>query len=128
MVEESDSLGSVGAVASTGHTGTYESVPSTPAVTTTGATPVASVRGKPSQQPSAQSIQDAAREVNNQLAGVNRVLELTIDAGSGLTVATIKNSQTGEVLQQYPGADALHLAQMLADWSHGKNVLLDLMA
>ena len=59
---------------------------------------------------------------------VSRVLELKVDAGSGLTVATVKDSQTGEVLQQFPGTDALRLAQMLADWSGGKNALLDLIA
>jgi hypothetical protein len=55
-------------------------------------------------------------------------LELGVDAGSGLTVATIRDSQTGDVLEQYPGTDSIHLAQMLAGWAAGKNILLDLIA
>jgi uncharacterized FlaG/YvyC family protein len=43
-------------------------------------------------------------------------------------VATIRDSRTGAVVQQFPGADSLQLAQMLADWSGGKNALLDLIA
>ena len=56
------------------------------------------------------------------------MLQLNVDAGSGLTVATIRNSQTGEVLGQFPSTDSIHLAQMLAGWSSGKNILLDLIA
>jgi hypothetical protein len=56
------------------------------------------------------------------------VLELGVDAGSGLTVATIRDSQTGDVLEQYPGTDSIHLAQMLHGWAAGKNILLDLIA
>jgi uncharacterized FlaG/YvyC family protein len=51
-----------------------------------------------------------------------------VDAASGLTVATVKDSQTGQILQQFPGTDALHLAQMLADWAGGKHALLDIIA
>jgi len=80
------------------------------------------------RQPSAKDIQDAVNTVNARLSTVSRVLELNVDAGSGLTVATVKDSRTGEILQQFPGADSLELAQMLADWSGGKNALLDLIA
>jgi uncharacterized FlaG/YvyC family protein len=80
------------------------------------------------RQPSAQEIQDAVNQVNDRLSSVNRVLELGVDAGSGLTVATIRDSQTGDVLEQYPGTDSIHLAQMLHGWAAGKNILLDLIA
>jgi uncharacterized FlaG/YvyC family protein len=73
-------------------------------------------------------LQDAVAKVNNQLSSVSRVLELSVDASTGLTVATVKDSESGEVLQQFPGTDSLHLAAMLANWAGDKNALLDLIA
>ena len=119
MVEEGETIGSLGAVDSAS---TYDSAPSTPA-----STPVTFAQ-RSARQPSAQEIQDAVNQVNDRLAKNSRVLQLNVDAGTGLTVATIKNSQTGEVLGQFPSTDSIHLAQMLAGWSSGKNVLLDLIA
>jgi uncharacterized FlaG/YvyC family protein len=119
MVEEGETVGSLGAVDSAP---TYDSAPGTPA-----STPVAFAQ-RSARQPSAQEIQDAVHQVNDRLAGANRVLELGVDAGSGLTVATIRDSQTGDVIEQYPGTDSIHLAQMLQGWAAGKNILLDLIA
>jgi uncharacterized FlaG/YvyC family protein len=87
-----------------------------------------SVTTAPARQPSAKELQDAVNKVNARLSTFSRVLELKVDAGSGLTVATVKDSRTGAVLQQFPGTDSLELAQMLAEWSGGKNALLDLIA
>jgi uncharacterized FlaG/YvyC family protein len=108
MVEEAEAIGSLGAVDSAP---TYDHAPATPAST-----------------PGAQDIHDAVNQINSRLSSIDRVLELNVDAGSGLTVATIRDSQTGVVIEQFPGTDSIHLAQMLADWSSGKNVLLDLIA
>jgi len=73
-------------------------------------------------------LQSAAQKINAWLASIGRVMELHVDAASGLTVATIKDAQTGQVLQQMPSTDLLELAEMLSDWSHGKTALLDLIA
>jgi uncharacterized FlaG/YvyC family protein len=80
------------------------------------------------KQPGAQEIKAAVDLANANLATSNRVLDFRVDAATGLTIAMIRNSQTGAVLQQIPGADMIALAQMLADWSPGKHMLLDLMA
>jgi hypothetical protein len=58
----------------------------------------------------------------------NRVLDFRVDAATGLSIAMIRDAQTGAVVQQIPGADVIALAQMLADWSPGKHVMLDLIA
>jgi uncharacterized FlaG/YvyC family protein len=123
MVEESESLGSIGAISSADSAPSYDSAPSTPAPAST-----VTIAQQLARQPSAQDIQDAVSQVNERLSGVNKVLELGVDAGSGLTVATIRDSQTGEVLEQYPSTDSIHLAQMLQGWAAGKNILLDLIA
>jgi uncharacterized FlaG/YvyC family protein len=117
MVEEGDSIGSIGAVDTSP---SYDSAPASPAVT---------VSQRSTRQPlTAQQMQDAVTQINDRLSSVNRVLTLNVDAGTGLTVATISDSQTGEVLEQYPSTDSIHLAQMLDDWASGKNVLVDLIA
>jgi uncharacterized FlaG/YvyC family protein len=123
MVEESESIGSIGAIGSADSEPSYHSAPSTPAPAST-----VTIAQQSARQPSAQDIQDAVSQANERLSGVNKVLELGVDAGSGLTVATIRDSQTGEVLEQYPSTDSIHLAQMLQGWAAGKNILLDLIA
>jgi uncharacterized FlaG/YvyC family protein len=84
--------------------------------------------GKPASQPSAQEIQTAVNQANANLASSNRVLDFRVDAATGITIAMIRNSQTGAVLQQIPGANIIALARMLAEWSPGKHMLLDLIA
>ena len=123
MVEQSEALGSIGAVDSSP---TYDSAPGTPAQTPVSIAQQAARQPQP--QPSPQEIESSLAQVNERLATINRVMTLNVDAGSGLTVATIKDSQTGEVLDQFPSTDSIHLAQMLAAWASGKNILLDLIA
>ncbi len=81
-----------------------------------------------SAAPSAEEVRAALQRVNEHLAATDRLIELQVDPETHLTIATIRDSSTGEVLQQYPAADSLHLAQMLAAWSDGGNLLLDLIA
>jgi uncharacterized FlaG/YvyC family protein len=126
MVEESESFGSIGAIGSADSAPSYDNAPGNPPASTV--TIPQQLAQQTARQPSAQEIQDAVDQVNDRLSSVNRVLELGVDAGSGLTVATIRDSQTGDVLEQYPGTDSIHLAQMLAGWVGGKNILLDLIA
>jgi uncharacterized FlaG/YvyC family protein len=70
----------------------------------------------------------AVSAANSNLAAYNRVMDFKVDSASGLSIAFIRNAQTGEVLQQIPGTDMVKLAQMLRDWSPGKNLLIDLTA
>ncbi|MGH8139245.1 MAG: flagellar protein FlaG [Steroidobacteraceae bacterium] len=127
MVEENDSLGPIGAIGSAEHATAYESAPSAPSVTSARGGRAAGPQNPP-KQPSTQEVQAAIKQINEHLASVNRVLDFRVDAATGLTIATIRNAQTGAILQQIPGTDMMHLAQMLADWSPGRNVLVDLIA
>lgn len=122
-----DSIGAIGAIDSIGST--HDSAPSEPVNSSVdgGSAAPSGVRQARPQGTSAE-IQDSVKRINERLASVNRVLELAVDASTGLTIATVRNSQSGEVLLQYPSADMLHLAQMLASWAGGKNILLDLIA
>ena len=87
--------------------------------------PEAPAAGAASEAP---SLEESVKRINARLAGVNRVLRLRVDAASGLTIAEIRNSTTGQVLQQIPSSDIVRLAEMLCGWAHGKDALLDLLA
>ncbi len=119
-----DSIGAIGTIDSIGST--HDTAPSEPVNSSADSGSAVPRPARP--QPTSAEIQDSVKRINERLASVNRVLELAVDASTGLTVATVRNSQNGEVLLQYPSMDMLHLAQMLASWAGGKNILLDLIA
>jgi uncharacterized FlaG/YvyC family protein len=118
------------AVNATSATSVVSTTQATAFSASTAATAAAAVSSSKSTQatPSAQDIQTAVDTANANLANSNRTMSFRVDAATGLTIATITNSQTGVVLQQIPGADIVALARMLADWSPGKHMLLDLIA
>ena len=120
MEEEGESIGSVAAIDTAS---TYDRLPSL-----SNAVPAVSNQSTGRQQPSAQEIQDSLSQVNARLAASGHVMTLNVDPSTGLTVATIRNSSTGDVVEQFPGTDSIHLAQMLNGWASGKNILLDLIA
>jgi uncharacterized FlaG/YvyC family protein len=117
--EGSESLGSVAAIDTSS---TYDRLPTL----SSSGTPVVS-QSTARQQPTAQDIQNSVDQVNTRLASVGQAVQLKVDPDSGLTVATIVNSD-GDVIGQYPSTDSLHLAEMLNGWASGKNILLDLIA
>jgi uncharacterized FlaG/YvyC family protein len=126
MVEE---IGAIGAIGS-GDPGSTATLPASAAVRPLKpAPPKAPTQAPPrsSQPPSSQIQADLAR-VNQKLASSDREMQMQVDRATGLTIVTVRNSQTGEVLQQFPGMDSVHLAQMLAAWASGKNILVDLIA
>ena len=109
--------------------------PNTATQASAGATPVvppvagrAAVATQPAQPPTAAEISSAVAAANANLSSSDRTLEYRVDAATGISIATIRNSQTGVVVQQIPGANIIALARMLADWSPGKHMLLDLIA
>jgi uncharacterized FlaG/YvyC family protein len=119
-MEEGESIGSVAAIDTAS---TYDRLPSL-----SNAVAPVSNQSTGNQQPTAQEIQDSLSQVNAKLAATGRVMTLNVDPSTGLTVATIRDASTGDVVDQFPGTDSIHLAQMLNGWASGKNILLDLIA
>ena len=127
MVEE---IGAIGAIGS-GDPGSTATLPASAAVRPLKPVPPpkAPTQAPPrSSQPPSSQIQADLGRVNQKLASSNREMQVQVDRATGLTIVTVRNSQTGEVLQQFPGMDSVHLAQMLAAWASGKNILVDLIA
>jgi uncharacterized FlaG/YvyC family protein len=110
-----------------------QTVSATPAVQTANeftaaAASAATVVSQPAKQPSAGEISAAVAAANANLSSSNRTLDYHVDAVTGISIATIRNSVTGAVVQQIPGADIIALARMLAAWAPGKHLLFDLIA
>jgi uncharacterized FlaG/YvyC family protein len=84
--------------------------------------------GPATKQPTKQEINAAVAAANANLSSSNRQLDYRVDAATGISIAMIRNSQTGVVLQQIPGTDIIALARLLAEWAPGKHMLLDLIA
>jgi uncharacterized FlaG/YvyC family protein len=101
--------------------------PAAPTAAGTGSAAAANAT-KSSRPPTTQEIENAIAAANANLASSDRVLDYRVDAATGISIALIRNAQTGVVVQQMPGADIIALARMLADWSPGKHMLLDLIA
>jgi len=104
-----------------------QSATATPAVQTVSES-ASVVAAQSAKQPTSAEVSDAIAAANANLSSSNRTLEYRVDAATGISIATIRNSQTGIVLQQIPGANIIALARMLAGWSPGKHMLLDLIA
>ncbi len=102
--------------------------PSAGSTTAPSGAPSSAAAPRSAKEPTAQEIASALAAANSNLASSNRQLDYRVDAATGISIALIRNSQTGVVLQQIPGADIIALARMLADWSPGKHMLLDLIA
>ena len=96
--------------------------------TAAAAAAAAAATSQPAKPPTAAEINGAIAAANANLASSDRTLDYQVDAVTGISITTIRNSVTGAVVQQIPGANIIALARMLADWSPGKHMLFDLIA
>jgi flagellar protein FlaG len=53
---------------------------------------------------------------------MNRSLQFQLDEGTGQMVVTLRDAETGEVIRQVPGEDALRIAQRI---EQGLSMMLD---
>jgi flagellar protein FlaG len=69
------------------------------------------------------AVRAAARQIDSYLRSVSREVEFRVDDESGVTVVTVRNTATGEVIRQIPNEEVLQLARRFTDRS---GALLDL--
>jgi flagellar protein FlaG len=120
------SVSATAAVQTVNQSSSAVSTPSeTPSVAQSAAQTAATQTAK---QPTSAEVSEAIAAANANLQSSDRTLDYRVDAATGISIATIRNSQTGVVVQQIPGADIIALARMLAGWAPGKHMLLDLIA
>jgi uncharacterized FlaG/YvyC family protein len=139
--EQTDAIGSIGALNSTDFNSVHDAPifaapqksPAADAVRSDTTAAPASNYGTTaaaprSTQPTTQEVTAAVGTANANLSNYGRVVDYRTDPATGISIATIRDSQTRAVLQQIPTTDMLHMAQLLADWAPGKNLQLDLLA
>jgi flagellar protein FlaG len=81
----------------------------------------------PSQSMSPESMREAVRaaaaQIDSFLKTARRDLEFRVDEQTHITVVTIRQAATGEIIRQIPNEEVLQLARHLGT---GANVMLDL--
>lgn len=63
------------------------------------------------QQPSEQQVKVAVDSINHALKQADKSLQLSIDPGTKSPVVKMIDSQTGELVRQYPSKEVLAIAQ-----------------
>ena len=56
-----------------------------------------------------------AQQIEAYLRSVNRSLEFRVDADTGRTIVSVRNSETGELIRQIPGDEVLRIAQAMKE-------------
>jgi flagellar protein FlaG len=80
-------------------------------------------RQTPAAQPvEVRKIESVTKQIDSFLRSINRSLQFRLDDATGQMVVTLRDSETGEVIRQVPGEDALRIAQRIED---GLSTLLD---
>jgi flagellar protein FlaG len=70
---------------------------------------------KAAPPPAPQKIESVTRQIDSFLRSQNHQLQFRVDNGSGKLVVTVTDGETGEVIRQVPGEDALRMAQRIED-------------
>jgi flagellar protein FlaG len=91
------------------------------AVNSAAVAPVAKQGGKnpPHEIPKIESV---TRQIDSFLRSINRSLQFQLDPATGQMVVTLRDAETGEVIRQVPGEEALRIAQRI---EAGLSLMLD---
>ena len=63
----------------------------------------------------APKIESVTRQIDSYLRSMNKSLQFSVDKTTGETVVAIRDDETGEIIRQVPGEDALRIAQRIED-------------
>ena len=58
-------------------------------------------------------LQEAVRELNQTMDNASRALAFSIDSSIGVSIVTVTNKDTGEVIRQIPGEAVLNIAHSI---------------
>lgn len=67
-------------------------------------------------------IESVTKQIDSYLRSMNRSLQFRLDDATGQMVVTLRDSETGEVIRQVPGEDALRIAERI---ENGLSMMLD---
>ena len=69
------------------------------------------------KETSEQALDDAVKQLNSYVQSINRNIEFNIDNDSGQTVVKVIDSETDELIRQFPDDEALSIAKHLNETS-----------
>ena len=76
--------------------------------------PAEPVRQTPAAPPvEVRKIESVTKQIDSFLRSMNKSLQFRVDESSGRMIVSICDAETGEVIRQVPGEDALRIAQSL---------------
>jgi flagellar protein FlaG len=67
-------------------------------------------------------IESVTRQIDSFLRSINRSLQFQLDPATGQMVATLIDAETGDVIRQVPGEEALRIAERI---EAGLSLILD---
>jgi flagellar protein FlaG len=72
-----------------------------------------------------EAVRAAAKQIDSYLRSVGREVEFRVDEDTGMTVVTVRETATGDVIRQIPNEEMLQLARR---FQQSSGALLDLIA
>jgi flagellar protein FlaG len=81
--------------------------------------PQTAVNPMAGQQPSPAQVKNAVDNLNKALQQSNKNLEFTVDAETEDPVVKLVDSETGDVIRQFPTEEALSIAKAIDDYQRG---------
>ena len=63
----------------------------------------------------APTLEQVAARIDKYLKSVSRTLEFRVDAPGGHTVVSVRDTETGDLIRQFPNEEVLRLAEMAED-------------
>lgn len=75
--------------------------------------------GSVPQQPSSAELRELVGQANEALQARFSDLKFTVDEGTDISVVRIEDSETGEVIRQFPSEAMLAIAHTLSDMKQG---------
>jgi flagellar protein FlaG len=70
---------------------------------------------KPAAPIEVPKIESVTKQIDSFLRSIGRSINFRVDPGSGEMVVSVIDANTGEVIRQVPGEEALRLAQRIED-------------
>ena len=73
----------------------------------------------PASQPNAEELQDLVKQANVALQGHSSDLKFTIAEGTDISVVRVEDTETGEVIRQFPSEEMVAIARALGEAQQG---------
>lgn len=96
-----------------------DSAPVAVPVAATPAAPIESPVAKTEQQPSSAQLQNVVDSINKTLTQANKNIQFSVDSDTKKTVIKLMDTETGDVIRQYPSKEALAISQSIDQIQQG---------